>query len=193
MEHRKRVRRHRDDELLALVQQERSPERSRPTGAAPASPGAFAAAPAAAQRALLSTVQRLAGNAAAGAALQRAPIPVVQGLWGPAQITAAKKAARKAVDDTDPSLKQYNHILARHGSASKAAGAGKFSDNKKIITWVFQALRNGTPSAGRNEGTYEFDLDIDGVGTNINGGAATAIRVVLAAGPRPFVVTAYPF
>lgn len=124
-----------------------TPSGSRPRPAVPSSigpPRSIAAAPAGLQRAALSVVQRTAGNAAAGAALQRAPVPVVQGLWGAAQITQAKKAAKKAMDTTDPTLKQYSHIKQRHGSASKAAGAGKFSDDKNIVTWVKQAL-SGAP------------------------------------------------
>ncbi len=51
----------------------------------------------------------------------------------------------------------------------------------------------GTPHEGRSEGTYEFELAVAGIGRNINGGEATAIRVVLAGGASPFVVTAYPY
>ena len=105
----------------------------------------------------------------------------------------AKKAAAKARDTIADRL--YSHVLPRHGSASTAQGAGKFSgDNKQIHLWIQAALERGTPDWNVRNKSFQFDLDL-GVptGTYIDGRPANGIRVIVALdGKRAFMNTAYP-
>ena len=92
--------------------------------------------------------------------------------------------------------KSLDHIIARHWFTSGAKGAGKFSQGmtgKQLKSMINQTTTKGAfrPNTLGRPGTiaeYNFGRTI---GTNINGGAASNLRVVI--GPNGNVITAFPF
>jgi hypothetical protein len=88
------------------------------------------------------------------------------------------------------------HIMARHWPDSPATGAGKFQTGITEVTlrdMINEAVRNGHArhnTHGRPGTIYEYDFQRQ-IGTTIDGGPATRLRVV--ANNRNEVVTAFPF
>jgi len=88
------------------------------------------------------------------------------------------------------------HIEERHWPDSPAQGAGKFyqgitEDSLKEL--VREAVANGRArpnTNGRPGEIYEYDFGRL-IGTTINGGPASRLRVVVS--PRNQVITAFPF
>jgi hypothetical protein len=88
------------------------------------------------------------------------------------------------------------HIEERHWPDSPAQGAGKFyqgitEDSLKEL--VREAVANGRArpnTNGRPGQIYEYDFGRP-IGTTINGGPASRLRVVVS--PRNQVITAFPF
>ena len=92
--------------------------------------------------------------------------------------------------------RSLEHIIARHWSASKAEGAGKFakeitvSNLKEMIetTAAQGAFRSNTNGRPGKIAEYDFKRAI---GTTINGSPATRLRVVIA--PDGYLITAFPY
>jgi hypothetical protein len=88
------------------------------------------------------------------------------------------------------------HIMARHWPDSTAAGAGKFQAGITEVSlrdMINEAVHNGRarPNTHGRPGTlYEYDFQRQ-IGTTIDGGPATRLRVVV--NNRNEVVTAFPF
>jgi hypothetical protein len=88
------------------------------------------------------------------------------------------------------------HIMARHWPDSAASGAGKFQEGiteASLRDLINEAVRSGRArqnTHGRPGTLYEYDFHRQ-IGTTIDGGPATRLRVV--ANNRNEVVTAFPF
>jgi hypothetical protein len=88
------------------------------------------------------------------------------------------------------------HIMARHWPDSTAAGAGKFQagiTEASLRDMITEAARNGHArrnTHGRPGTIYEYDFQHQ-IGTTIDGGPATRLRVVV--NNRNEVITAFPF
>ena len=88
------------------------------------------------------------------------------------------------------------HIMARHWPDSRATGAGKFQAGITETTlrdMINEAVRSGHArqnTHGRPGTIYEYDFQRQ-IGTTIDGGPATRLRVVV--NNRNEVVTAFPF
>ncbi|MBV8102498.1 MAG: hypothetical protein JOZ31_25435 [Verrucomicrobia bacterium] len=88
------------------------------------------------------------------------------------------------------------HIMARHWPDSTATGAGKFQAGTTEATlrdMINQAVRNGRArhnTHGRPGTIYEYDFQRQ-IGTTIDGGPASRLRVVVS--NRNEVITAFPF
>ena len=88
------------------------------------------------------------------------------------------------------------HIMARHWPDSPASGAGKFQEGiteASLRDLINEAVRSGRArqnTHGRPGTLYEYDFRRQ-IGTTIDGGPATRLRVV--ANNRNEVVTAFPF
>jgi hypothetical protein len=88
------------------------------------------------------------------------------------------------------------HIMARHWPDSPATGAGKFQEGiteASLRDLINEAVRSGRArqnTHGRPGTLYEYDFHRQ-IGTTIDGGPATRLRVV--ANNRNEVVTAFPF
>jgi hypothetical protein len=88
------------------------------------------------------------------------------------------------------------HIMARHWPDSPASGAGKFQEGiteASLRDLINEAVRSGRArqnTHGRPGTLYEYDFHRQ-IGTTIDGGPATRLRVV--ANNRNEVVTAFPF
>jgi hypothetical protein len=91
---------------------------------------------------------------------------------------------------------RLQHIIDRHWADSTATGAGKFQagitvDNLRDM--INEAVRNGRArhnTHGRPGTIYEYDFQRQ-IGTTIDGGPATRLRVVVS--NRNEVITAFPF
>ena len=100
----------------------------------------------------------------------------------PLQVTMTERALR--------------HIEARHWPDSPAQGAGKFYQGiteDSLRELVKEAVAHGRArpnTNGRPGRIYEYDLGRP-IGTTINGGSASRLRVVVS--PRNQVITAFPF
>jgi hypothetical protein len=100
----------------------------------------------------------------------------------PLQVTISEQALR--------------HIEARHWPDSPAQGAGKFSQGiteDSLRELVKETVANGRArrnTNGRPGRIYEYDFGRP-IGTTINGGPASKLRVVVS--PRNQVITAFPF
>jgi hypothetical protein len=101
--------------------------------------------------------------------------------------------SRQQVDLTPRALR---HIQERHWPDSPALGAGKYAPGITVDTLrelIQQTVANGRVrqnTNGRPGQIYEYDFGRP-IGTRINGGPATRLRVVVS--PRNKVVTAFPF
>lgn len=88
------------------------------------------------------------------------------------------------------------HIMARHWPDSPATGAGKFQEGiteASLRDLINEAVRSGHArqnTHGRSGTLYEYDFRRQ-IGTTIDGGPATRLRVVV--NNRNQVVTAFPF
>ena len=88
------------------------------------------------------------------------------------------------------------HIMARHWPDSPATGAGKFQEGTteaSLRDLINEAVRSGHArhnTNGRPGTIYEYDFQRQ-IGTTIDGGPATRLRVVV--NNRNEVVTAFPF
>jgi hypothetical protein len=88
------------------------------------------------------------------------------------------------------------HIMARHWPDSPATGAGKFQEGiteASLRDLINEAARSGRArqnTHGRPGTLYEYDFHRQ-IGTTIDGGPATRLRVVV--NNRNEVVTAFPF
>jgi hypothetical protein len=88
------------------------------------------------------------------------------------------------------------HIMARHWPDSTATGAGKFQagiTKASLRDMINQAVQNGRArhnTHGRPGTIYEYDFQRQ-IGTTIDGGPATRLRVVVS--NRNEVITAFPF
>lgn len=88
------------------------------------------------------------------------------------------------------------HIMARHWPDSPATGAGKFQAGITEATLrdlINEAVHNGHArqnTHGRSGTIYEYDFQRQ-IGTTIDGGPATRLRIVVNS--RNEVVTAFPF
>lgn len=88
------------------------------------------------------------------------------------------------------------HIMARHWPDSTATGAGKFQagiTEASLRDMINEAVRNGHGrhnTHGRPGTIYEYDFQRQ-IGTTIDGGPATRLRVVVST--RNEVITAFPF
>jgi hypothetical protein len=101
--------------------------------------------------------------------------------------------SRQQVDLTPRAIR---HIQERHWPDSPALGAGKYAPGITVDALrelIQQTVANGRVrqnSNGRPGQIYEYDFGRP-IGTRINGGPATRLRVVVS--PRNKVVTAFPF
>jgi hypothetical protein len=88
------------------------------------------------------------------------------------------------------------HIEERHWPDSPAQGAGKFYQGiteASLKELVREAVANGRArpnTNGRPGQIYEYDFGRP-IGTTINGGPASRLRVVVS--PRNQIITAFPF
>jgi hypothetical protein len=88
------------------------------------------------------------------------------------------------------------HIMARHWPDSTAPGAGKFQagiTEASLRDMINEAVSNGHArhnTHGRPGTIYEYDFQHQ-IGTTIDGGPATRLRVVVSS--RNEVITAFPF
>jgi hypothetical protein len=88
------------------------------------------------------------------------------------------------------------HIMARHWPDSTATGAGKFQagiTEASLRDMINEAVHSGRArhnTHGRPGTIYEYDFQRQ-IGTTIDGGPATRLRVVVS--NRNEVITAFPF
>jgi len=89
------------------------------------------------------------------------------------------------------------HIMARHWpDSTTATGAGKFQagiTEASLRDMINEAVRNGHArhnTHGRPGTIYEYDFQRQ-IGTTIDGGPASRLRVVVST--RSEVITAFPF
>jgi hypothetical protein len=88
------------------------------------------------------------------------------------------------------------HIMQRHWPGSTATGAGKFQEGiteSSLRDMINEAVRSGRArpnTHGRSGTIYEYDFQHQ-IGTTIDGGPATHLRVVVS--NRNEVITAFPF
>jgi hypothetical protein len=91
---------------------------------------------------------------------------------------------------------RLQHIIERHWSDSTATGAGKFQAGITVDSlrdMINEAVRNGRArhnTHGRPGTLFEYDFQRQ-IGTTIDGGPATRLRVVVS--NRNEVTTAFPF
>ena len=91
---------------------------------------------------------------------------------------------------------RLQHIIDRHWADSTATGAGKFQagiTEAGLRDMINEAVQNGRArhnTHGRPGTIYEYDFQRQ-IGTTIDGGPATRLRVVVS--NRNEVVTAFPF
>jgi hypothetical protein len=88
------------------------------------------------------------------------------------------------------------HIMQRHWPGSTATGAGKFQEGtteSSLRDMINEAVRSGRArpnTHGRSGTIYEYDFQHQ-IGTTIDGGPATRLRIVV--NNRNEVITAFPF
>ena len=118
------------------------------------------------------------------------------GLWLTAAQTTAHAQAQTGTDQVILTHSRLQHIIDRHWSDSSATGAGKFQDGITVDSlrdMINEAVRNGQArhnTHGRPGTIYEYDFQRQ-IGTTIDGGPATRLRVVVS--NRNEVITAFPF
>ena len=128
--------------------------------------------------ALVGRLQRTAGN--------RATTRMI------ARLLTAAQASKKALEAWYE-RNSLSHIKERHGPGTKAAGAGKFNDWKKVEGWLKKGVESGTAVANGTEG-YKFTRDCgEPTGVDINKQPTTGITVVVNFdGKKAYIATAYP-
>jgi hypothetical protein len=122
------------------------------------------------------------------------------GLLLSAELSVAQSAgyrqAQTATDQVILTHSRLQHIIDRHWSDSTASGAGKFQAGITVDSlrdMINEAVRNGQArhnTHGRPGTIYEYDFQRQ-IGTTIDGGPATRLRVVVS--NRNEVITAFPF
>jgi hypothetical protein len=115
--------------------------------------------------------------------------------WG-ISMAAGQVAGGDAHQQVTLNRRAIRHIRQRHWPDSPAVGAGKFAPGiteDSLREMIYEAVANGHPrenTHGRSGEIYEYDFGRP-IGTTINGGAASRLRVVV--NTRGQVVTAFPF
>ena len=110
--------------------------------------------------------------------------------------TAQYSQVQNNVDQVTLTRWALQHIMARHWPDSTATGAGKFQagvTEASLRDMINEAVRNGHArhnTHGRPGTIYEYDFQRQ-IGTTIDGGPATRLRVVVST--RNEVITAFPF
>jgi len=110
--------------------------------------------------------------------------------------TAQYGQVRNNADQVTLTRWALQHIMARHWPDSTATGAGKFEAGITEATlrdMINEAVRNGHArhnTHGRPGTIYEYDFQHQ-IGTTIDGGSATRLRIVVS--NRNEVITAFPF
>ena len=110
--------------------------------------------------------------------------------------TAQYAQVQNNVDQVTLTRWALQHIMARHWPDSTATGAGKFQagiTEASLRDMINEAVRNGHArhnTHGRPGTIYEYDFQRQ-IGTTIDGGPATRLRVVVST--RNEVITAFPF
>lgn len=122
------------------------------------------------------------------------------GLLLTADLSVAQSAGYSQVQTgTDQVILTHSrlqHIIERHWSDSTATGAGKFQagiTEASLRDMINEAVHNGRArhnTHGRPGTIYEYDFQRQ-IGTTIDGGPATRLRVVVSS--RNEVITAFPF
>jgi hypothetical protein len=124
---------------------------------------------------------------------------VAIGLFLTVDLSVAQTAQSGQVQNADQvTLTRWalQHIMARHWPDSTAPGAGKFQagiTEASLRDMINEAVRNGRArhnTHGRPGTIYEYDFQRQ-IGTTIDGGPATRLRVVVS--NRNEVITAFPF
>ncbi|MBV8214392.1 MAG: hypothetical protein JOZ08_14350 [Verrucomicrobia bacterium] len=110
--------------------------------------------------------------------------------------TAQNGQIQGSVDQVTLTRWALQHIMARHWPDSTATGAGKFQagiTEASLRDMINEAVHNGRArhnTHGRPGTIYEYDFQRQ-IGTTIDGGPASRLRVVVS--NRNEVVTAFPF
>ena len=118
------------------------------------------------------------------------------GLLLTAAPTTGYAQVQTGADQVILSHSRLQHIIERHWSDSTATGAGKFEAGLTVDglrDMINEAVRNGRArhnTHGRPGTLYEYDFQRQ-IGTTIDGGPATRLRVVVS--NRNEVITAFPF
>ena len=122
------------------------------------------------------------------------------GLLLTANLSVAQSAgysqAQTGADQVVLTRSRLQHIMARHWPDSTATGAGKFQagiTEASLRDMINEAVHNGRArrnTHGRPGTIYEYDFQRQ-IGTTIDGGPATRLRVVVS--NRNEVITAFPF
>ena len=124
------------------------------------------------------------------------PFSIVKG--GVKQGAKVSKTGFKLLNAAPARLTQegLDHIIARHWFSCGAKGAGKFTQDmtgKKLKSMIQTATSKGVirqNTMGRAGTIAEYNFG-SVIGTNIKGGAATNLRVIIS--PNGNVITAFPF
>ncbi|HTD14199.1 MAG TPA: hypothetical protein VK673_03425 [Chthoniobacterales bacterium] len=122
------------------------------------------------------------------------------GLWLTADLSIAQSAGygqvQTGTDQVTLTRWALQHIMARHWPDSTATGAGKFQagiTEASLRDMINEAVHNGRArrnTHGRSGTIYEYDFQRQ-IGTTIDGGPASRLRVVVS--NRNEVITAFPF
>jgi hypothetical protein len=121
---------------------------------------------------------------------------LVFGLLLTAAPTPGYAQVQTSADQVILTQSRLQHIIDRHWSDSTAAGAGKFQAGVTVDSlrdMINEAVHNGRArhnTHGRPGTIYEYDFQRQ-IGTTIDGGSATRLRVVVS--NRNEVITAFPF
>ena len=111
-------------------------------------------------------------------------------------MAAGQVSAGNAHQQITLNERALRHIQQRHWPDSPAPGAGKFAPGiteESLREMISEAVANGHSrenTHGRSGEIYEYDFGRP-IGTTINGGSASRLRVVI--NTRGQVVTAFPF
>src|SRR5215469_855857 len=118
------------------------------------------------------------------------------GLWLTVAQTTGHAQVQTSSDQVILTHSRLQHIIDRHWSDSTATGAGKFQAGITVDSlrdMINEAVHNGQArhnTHGRPGTIYEYDFQRQ-IGTTIDGGPATRLRVVVS--NRNEVITAFPF
>jgi hypothetical protein len=118
------------------------------------------------------------------------------GLLFAAAPTTGYAQVQTSADQVILTHSRLQHIIDRHWADSTATGAGKFQAGITVDSlrdMINEAVRNGHArhnTHGRPGTIYEYDFQRQ-IGTTIDGGPASRLRVVVS--NRNEVITAFPF